>query len=136
VAEIMFLLDTNIILEYLLDQDKSDEVEKFFKGYSPDEMYLSEFSLYSLGIICSRRGKENAFLAFVDDTIISSGLRILRLDIQDYVQLVQVQKKFGLDFDDAYQYSIADKYDLIIVSYDSDFNVTERKCVTPSEVLR
>ncbi len=132
----MFLIDTNIILEYLLDQDKSDEVEKFFKEYSPDEMYLSEFSLYSLGIICSRRGKENAFLAFVDDTIISSGLRILRLDIQDYVQLVQHQKKFGLDFDDAYQYSIADKYDLIIVSYDSDFNVTARKCVTPSEVSR
>ena len=132
----MFLLDTNIILEYLLDQDKSDEVEKFFKRYSPEEMYLSEFSLYSLGIICSHRGKENAFLAFVDDTIISSGLRILRLDIQDYVQLVQVQKKFGLDFDDAYQYSIADKYDLTIVSYDSDFNVTERKCVTPFELLR
>jgi hypothetical protein len=56
VAEIMFLLDTNIILEYLLDQDKSDEVEKFFKRYSPEEMYLSEFSLYSLGIICSHRG--------------------------------------------------------------------------------
>ena len=34
----MFLLDTNIILEYLLDQDKSDEVEKFFKRYSPDAM--------------------------------------------------------------------------------------------------
>ena len=132
----MFLLDTNIILEYLLDQDKADDVEKFFKRYSPDEMYLSEFSLYSLGIICSHRGKDNAFLAFVDDTIISSGLRILRLDIQDYVQLVQIQKKFGLDFDDAYQYSIADKYDLTIVSYDSDFNVTERKCVTPFELLR
>jgi predicted nucleic acid-binding protein len=132
----MFLLDTNIILEYLLDQDKSDEVENFFKRYSPDEMYLSEFSLYSLGIICSHRGKEDAFLAFVDDTIISSGLRILRLDIQDYVQLVQHQKKFGLDFDDAYQYSIADKYNLTIVSYDSDFNVTERKCVTPFELLR
>jgi hypothetical protein len=136
VAKIMFLLDTNIILEYLLDQEKSDEVEKFFGKYSPDEMYLSEFSLYSLGIICSKRGKDDAFLTFVDDAIISSGLRILRLDLQDYMQLVQVQKKFGLDFDDAYQYCIADKYDLTIVSYDSDFNRTERKCVTPLTALR
>ena len=132
----MFLLDTNIILEYLLDQKNADEVETFFRKRSPDEMYLSEFSLYSLGIICSKRGKNNAFLAFVDDAIISSGLRILRLDIQDYVKMVQIQEKFGLDFDDAYQYRVADKFDLTIVSYDTDFKATERKCVTPLEALR
>lgn len=132
----MFLLDTNIILEYLLDQEKADEVETFFRKWSPDEMYLSEFSLYSLGIICSKRGKNNAFLAFVDDAIISSGLRILRLDLQDYVQMVQIQEKFALDFDDAYQYRVADKFDLTIVSYDTDFKATERKSVTPLEVLR
>jgi len=28
----MYLLDTNIFLELLLDQDKADEVEKFLRG--------------------------------------------------------------------------------------------------------
>jgi len=29
-----------------------------------------------------------------------------------------------LDFDDAYQYALAEKHDLIIVSFDSDFDKT------------
>jgi len=33
---------------------------------------------------------------------------------------------FGLDFDDAYQYALAVKYDLTIVSFDSDFDRTTR----------
>jgi len=78
----MYLLDTNIILEYLLDQEKSGEVEQFFLEMSADQLYLSEFSLYSLGIICGKRGKEEAFLVFVDEVILSSGFE----DFKAYTQ--------------------------------------------------
>jgi len=44
-------------------------------------------------------------------------------------------KKFNLDFDDAYQYAVAEKYDLTIVSFDVDFDRTERGRKTPGEVL-
>jgi hypothetical protein len=37
-----------------------------------------------------------------------------------------VAKKFALDFDDAYQYVVAEKYDLQLVSFDADFDRTER----------
>ena len=43
--------------------------------------------------------------------------------------------KFKLDFDDAYQYVAADKYDLIIVSFDTDFDTTEKGRKTPKEIL-
>jgi len=43
--------------------------------------------------------------------------------------------RFNLDFDDAYQYAIAEKFNLTIVSFDSDFNRTERGRKTPAEVL-
>jgi len=43
---------------------------------------------------------------------------------------------FNLDFDDAYQYAIAEKYDLTIVSFDRDFDRTERGRKTPGEVVR
>lgn len=132
----MYLIDTNIILEYLLDQEKSGDVERFFLEMSADQLYLSEFSLYSLGIICGKRKKEDAFLEFVDDVILSSGMRILRLIPQDYLHLIQVQKKFRLDFDDAYQYCLAEKYNLEIVSFDSDFDTTDRKRKVPSEIVR
>jgi predicted nucleic-acid-binding protein len=47
VGRVNYLLDTNIILEYLLDQEKSGEVESFFISSQADQMFLSEFSLYS-----------------------------------------------------------------------------------------
>ena len=83
-----------------------------------------------------KRKKEDAFLEFVDDVILSSGMRILRLIPQDYLHLIQVQKKFRLDFDDAYQYCLAEKYNLEIVSFDSDFDTTDRKRKVPSEIAR
>ncbi|MBM3179383.1 MAG: hypothetical protein FJZ86_03415 [Chloroflexi bacterium] len=43
--------------------------------------------------------------------------------------------KFGLDLDDAYQYTAAEKYDLTIISFDSDFDNTKRKRKTPGEIL-
>jgi predicted nucleic acid-binding protein len=35
--------------------------------------------------------------------------------------------RFNLDFDDAYQYVVAEKYNLTIISFDSDFDRTELK---------
>jgi predicted nucleic acid-binding protein len=46
-----------------------------------------------------------------------------------------VGRKFGLDFDDAYQYLAAVKYDLTLVSFDSDFDRTERGRRTPADVI-
>ena len=40
-----------------------------------------------------------------------------------------------LDFDDAYQYALAEKHDLIIVSFDSDFDKTKRGRKSPAEVI-
>ena len=75
----MYLVDTNIWLERLLDQDKSEEVGRF-------------------------------------------------LDI------VKVIEKYNLDFDDAYQYVTATKSNLLLVSFDSDFDRTEGRRKTPEVI--
>ena len=36
--------------------------------------------------------------------------------------VIDNMKKYKLDFDDAYQFSVAQKYDLTIVTFDKDFN--------------
>lgn len=54
---------------------------------------------------------------------------------EDLQSVAGVALRFNLDFDDAYQYAIAEKFNLIIVSFDSDFNRTERGRKTPAEVL-
>jgi predicted nucleic acid-binding protein len=45
------------------------------------------------------------------------------------------KEELGLDFDDAYQYVAAEKRDLTLVSFDSDFDRTRRGRKTPGEVL-
>ena len=45
---------------------------------------------------------------------------------EDLKTLNQPIQKFNLDFDDAYQYAVAEKYDLQLISFDKDFDSTER----------
>ncbi len=49
--------------------------------------------------------------------------------------IVQATHQFGLDFDDAYQYVVAEKYGLTLVSFDADFDRTPRGRRTPGEMI-
>jgi predicted nucleic acid-binding protein len=129
-------LDTNLFAEILLRQTQADQVKKFLQQIPPDDLYLTEFSLYSIGIILIRQRMYEAFLHFIDDTLISGGIRIIRLGIEDMPKIVETAQKSNLDFDDAYQYIAAEKYDLTIVSLDSDFDRTQRGRKTPAEALK
>lgn len=132
----MFLLDTCIVLELLLDQEKAGEVERFLHNTSPDLLHLSEFSLYSLGVILLRRQAFDVFLKIVDDLLLAGGVSLVRLGPDNMAEVVRAAHSFRLDFDDAYQYAVAAKHDLTIVSFDSDFDHTERRRRTPAELLR
>jgi hypothetical protein len=130
----MYLLDTNIILELLLEQEKADEVEYFLRNTSLSQLCLSEFSLYTIGINLLRRQKSDSFLKMIEDMLIMGGVQLIRLKVEDMEKLVDFSKRFNLDFDDAYQYTLAEKYNLTLVSFDSDFDKTERGRKTPKEV--
>jgi len=45
------------------------------------------------------------------------------------------RKKYKLDFEDSYQFSIAQKYELTIVTFDKDFDVKGIKKNTPNEII-
>ena len=49
--------------------------------------------------------------------------------------LLSAMERFSLDFDDAYQYVVAERNDLTLVSFDSDFARTSRGRRTPAEIL-
>lgn len=129
----MYLLDSNIFLELLLDQDKADEVERFLRTKPREKLYSSEFSLYSIGIVLFRRKQFEPFQHFIED-LGTGGIRLLKLSAQDMKDLAAVAQRFNLDFDDAYQYVVAEKYDLEIISFDADFDRTERGRKTPSQI--
>lgn len=132
----MYLLDTSIIAELLLDQEKANEVERFLRNTLRENLHLSEFALYSLGIVLLRRQMHDTFLRLVDDLLVTGGIRLVRLGVEDMQDIVHASRRFNLDFDDAYQYAVAEKHNLTIVSFDSDFDRTERGRKTLTEVLQ
>ncbi len=131
-----FLIDTNIWLELFLEQEKAGDVRNFFENTESNLLGITEFTIYSIGIILSRLGKEDIFEDFLSDTVENSGVERICLNISDIKQMISVQKKFFLDFDDAYQYIAAKKYGLVIISFDKDFDKTGYGRKTPEEILK
>jgi hypothetical protein len=131
----MYLLDTNILLEILLTQQRADESDRLIETVSEELLFFSEFSLYSLGVKLVKMKRQDTFDKVVNDMIVRGGMQIIRLEIEDMTTVIRTASKFNLDFDDAYQYVAAEKYNLTLVSFDADFDRTERGRQTPAQVL-
>lgn len=114
----MFLVDTNIFLEILLEQEKKEDCKAFLKKNS-GAICISDFSLHSIGVILFRNKKPELFSDFIKDTM--PNVRIITLPADAYQDLPKTKKKFGSDFDDSYQYLIAKNLKLDVVTLDSDF---------------
>jgi predicted nucleic acid-binding protein len=132
----MYLVDTNVWLESILEQERAAEVREFLRRVEGRLMAITEFSIHSVCVILSRLTKQEACSDFLQDTISDTGLLRIRLDTEDLLRALVVGKRFRLDFDDAYQYVAAEKHDLTLVSLDADFDRTERGRKTPADVLK
>jgi len=131
----MYLLDTNIWLERMLEQARSEEVRRLLDQVPSDRLLITDFSLHSIGVILSRLNRRDEFLGFVRDLFIDGAVTLVSLEPIDMERLVAVMDHFGLDFDDAYQYVAAERYEVELVSFDGDFDGTERGRVTPGEII-
>ncbi len=131
----MYLIDTNIWLERLLGQARSDEVGDFLTRIPSSELYITDFAFHSICVVLTRLRREQALLDFAQDAFIDGDVALATILPEEMQSLIDVREQFNLDFDDAYQYAAAEKYDLVIVSFDNDFNQTARGRRTPAEVL-
>ena len=102
----MYLVDTNIFLEALLEQEKTKIIRSFFQSIEFSEVFITDLALHSIGIILFRLKKFELFISFINDLIID-GIGVLSLPPEDLKELEMIAPKFGLDFDDAYQYLVA-----------------------------
>jgi len=131
----MYLVDTNIWLERLLDQARSEDVHRFLDSTPSEVLFLSDFSFHSIGVVMIRLDRRDQFLRFVQDLFLEGGVGLVRLLAKDMRRLVQVAEQFRLDFDDAYLCVAAETHDLTLISFDSDFDRTERGRREPMDVL-
>jgi len=128
-------LDTNIFLELILEQEKAEDSKSLLSKAEDHDFFISDFSLHSIGLLLFYRKQHDVFQQFLKDIFIDAGMLLISLSVADMEHIVSVSQKFKLDFDDAYQYVVAEKYGLIIVSFDSDFDRTEIGRKTPEEIL-
>jgi len=74
------------------------------------------------------------FSRFVQDVLVEGSVRLVGLQPDDVTSIVDAAGKYGLDFDDAYQYAASAKFNFRIVSFDSDFDRTDRGKAVPGQV--
>lgn len=134
-AKVRYLVDTNIWLERLLNQDKSEVVSEFLNIIPPAQLFVSDFAIHSIGVILSRLNKTEILKVFLNDLFINGQIEQLALDTLDLIDVADNIKKYNLDFDDSYQYTVAEKYGLILVTFDKDFLAVGLKKMTPQEII-
>lgn len=134
-VDLMYLLDTNIFLELLLNQEKAGEVRDFFGRISLSEITISDFSLYSIGILLIRQKRFTVYRQFLKDVVFDGGITVVSNSEESLVDIAEVSEQYGLDFDDAYQYVVAKNHELQIVSFDTHFDSTDLGRKTPGQVF-
>ncbi|MEX2590478.1 MAG: PIN domain-containing protein [Chitinophagales bacterium] len=134
-TKVRYLVDTNIWLERLLDQKKSNIARKFLDTTPKNQIFISDFSLHSIGVILTKLKKLDTLDKFVRDIFINGQIEQVTLDSGDFIDLTQNVKDYNLDFDDAYQLTISQKYEMTIVTFDKDFNAKGIDKKTPEEII-
>jgi uncharacterized protein len=130
----LYLVDTNVWLERILDQSKSEEVGQFLDRTPAEHLFITDFAFHSIGVILAKLDRRDALLAFVKDVFLDGNVNLIRLDPDEMPAVVRAIEQFQLDFDDAYHYAAAEKYDLTLVSFDEDFERTRLGRKVPSEI--
>jgi uncharacterized protein len=125
-----FLFDTNVFLEILLDQDKKEICKKMLID-NLENVYLSDFSLHSIGVILLKQKKGRTFEQFLEDVLPHS--TILSLPKEKYSEIAMFASKYKMDFDDTYQALIAMEFEIGIKTMDKDF--TRISKVIPIEIF-
>ena len=127
------LIDTNVFLEVMLGQSQA---QAFLALAGQHEFHLSNFALHPICQILLRRKLFVVWEGFLKVAIFSRNIAVLSFQAADLQEVIDTARLLRLDFDDAYQYALAEKHNLIFVSFDQDFDKTPRGRQTPQAILQ
>jgi uncharacterized protein len=129
------LLDTDIFLEAIPNQPQALNVRRLLNDRR-HELFLSVFSLHSIGVNLLRRKLAQRWQRFLQEMVLSGQVQILTLPLTELMRVLLAIQQYSLDFDDAYQYLTAEHFQLTLVSFDRDFDKTPRGRQTPRAILQ
>ena len=129
----VYLLDTNIFLEVLLNREYSSVIRELLNRETDLSFFITDFSLYSIGIFLMRSKLAGYYNSFLDD-LDERDIQIVALSPEDLRRIPAICIRYNLDFDDAYQYVAAEANDLKLVSLDHDFDRVPSGRVHPKDI--
>lgn len=128
-----YLLDTSVWLDAIVGGAHAEECRSLLMDAPRGSLATTDFSLHSAALILTPSNPAE-FRTLLDD-LVRLYVFTLHLTPTDFYTVLERMRERDLDFDDAFQYVAAERNDLQIVSYDSDFDRTPRGRATPSQVL-
>ena len=128
------LIDSNVFLEVLLEQADSDAAEEFLARSDQHDFFVSDFSLHSICLIVLRHKSRMLLEAFLADTILSGSVAQISIPALELNDVLSNMHLLNLDFDDSYQYTLAETNGLTLVSFDKDFDHTPNGRQTPQAI--
>jgi predicted nucleic acid-binding protein len=84
----------------------------------------------------SRLKRLDVLTKFVNDLFYNGLIEQLSLQPHDFADIISNIEKFRLDFDDAYQLTLSQKYDMTLVTFDKDFNIDGINKSSPEDLLK
>ncbi len=73
----MYLLDTSVWLERLLDQERSDDVKLFLDNVDSSALAITDFSYHSIGLILSRLSRNQVYIDFTRDLFLDGSVEVV-----------------------------------------------------------
>ncbi len=133
----MYLIDTNIFLEVLLDQERSAECQELLETLQNREVlfYVSSFTIHSIEVILERNELYEPLMDFLYDIHKTKGLKRFDTDTLEEMEAIKLAQKLNLDCDDAIQYYICKTYNFKIVSFDKHFDSTDVERIEPKDIF-
>lgn len=131
----MMLIDTNVLLSFLLDQNDYPNTEKFLIYTEKQKIPLKilDFAFYSTCIALDRVGEDNLIKKLTEIIKKLPNIQIIKPKVEEILEALNYQ--VNLDFDDRLHYYFTRKYNLTFITYDKDFNKTDIKIYSPKEAL-
>jgi predicted nucleic acid-binding protein len=134
----MYLLDTNIFLEVLLDQEQADECVMLLELVrdGKERAVVTSFTLHSIEVILCGIKKREVLERFLSGLLRFEGLTIFATTLADETEIVRKMEALRLDFDDCLQYYVAELFGLELVSFDTDFDRTKIGRIEPKDMVK
>lgn len=132
-----YLVDTNIFLEVMLSQRRTEECKSFLAMLRDGNIrgIVTDFTVHSIMVLMDRFKRLEELDVFLSSLAGYKGICLYHTPISDEIKAVKMAQEHDLDIDDAVQYAAALSMNAdAIISFDRDFDNLEVPRREPEQI--